>query len=49
MHYDEDRHKALVEEKSKKLDHAVRLISDDIALIHFNFDQILKINGETSD
>ena len=49
MHYDEDRHKVLVEEKSRKLNHAVRLISDDIALIHFNFDQILEINGETSD
>ena len=36
MHYNEASHSSLVAEKSGTLDHAVRILSDDNALVHFD-------------
>lgn len=38
MHYNEDAHLQLVTERSADLDHSVRIVPDDTALIHFNED-----------
>ena len=35
MHYKSEVHASLVEEKSPELDHPVKVVSDDVALIHF--------------
>ena len=36
MHYNEDAHSKLVTDKSVDLDHSVKIVPDDYALIHFN-------------